>query len=186
VSRKKFSEKISLGARLRQARKEAGLTQEALAGKVGFNKSHISLVETDQSGLSRLAVQAIAQALGVNSSWLLTGEGEMRPPAVRESATAYRSDLRTWEAALAPCLEGTPLEGGLGATLSVGPDWDAVWRQIPDPKKAEIRKTLRWFALASVPLEQLPERFASPVRAEFSRQLRAYIQESFSAYATSR
>lgn len=89
--------------RIRTARKEAGLTQAALAEKIGCGKQ--SIVSYEGGSRTPLApiAKALASACGVNEDWLLTGEGEMHGPKTRESEMAelamslYESDdiLRT-------------------------------------------------------------------------------------------
>ena len=119
----------------------------------------ISRVETNQRTLSRLAVQAIAHALGVNPGWRSTGEGEMWwAPTVEEPRASSRVTPPTWQAAVGPCLAGTPLVQRLSvAALSVGTDGDQVWRELPERKKEVIRQPLRRRALtAAGALDGLP------------------------------
>lgn len=72
--------------RLRLIRKELGLTQEALAQKLGIGKSALSMIETGRASLSERNKNIIVQELNVNPEWLETGQGQMffeqRPEAV--------------------------------------------------------------------------------------------------------
>lgn len=67
---------MSIGTRIRQARKSVGLTQKELAVKVGMNQSSLSELETGESTGTTI-VATIANALGVNALWLEKGVGEM-------------------------------------------------------------------------------------------------------------
>lgn len=65
----------TIGERLRAEREVAGLTQGALAAKAGVSQGAIGNVE---AGLRRQprALLPIAEALGLNPSWLATGKGQ--------------------------------------------------------------------------------------------------------------
>lgn len=68
---------ISIGNRIKTARKHLHLTQEAFAIKCEISRSNLSryekgLVEPPFSFLHNLA-----KAFGINTRWLLMGEGEM-------------------------------------------------------------------------------------------------------------
>ena len=56
--------------RLRLIRKELGLTQEALAQKLGIGKSALSMIETGRASLSERNKNIIVQELNVNPEWL--------------------------------------------------------------------------------------------------------------------
>ena len=77
--------------RLRLIRKELGLTQEALAQKLGIGKSALSMIETGRASLSERNKNIIVQELNVNPEWLETGQGQMffeqRPEAVFTNRT---------------------------------------------------------------------------------------------------
>lgn len=64
-------DKKIIGERLRIARKAAGLTQEQLAAAVGYShKSAINKIELGLSGIPSIKLQAIADALGITTSFL--------------------------------------------------------------------------------------------------------------------
>ncbi|OBX36953.1 HTH-type transcriptional regulator PrtR [Halomonas elongata] len=67
---------MSIGDRVRRARKKAGLTQKELGDKVGLKQATISGLEKGDSRSSAYLVQ-IARICGVNADWLATGEGDM-------------------------------------------------------------------------------------------------------------
>ncbi len=75
---------MSIGSRIREARKKSGLTQAQLGSKVGMVQATISELETGESaGTTNIA--SIAHALGVSALWLETGKGSPAPsmPAVK-------------------------------------------------------------------------------------------------------
>ena len=53
------------GQIIREARKAAGLTQEALAAEIGCSKPQLSLMESGQRTVSQLRARQIEQALGL-------------------------------------------------------------------------------------------------------------------------
>ncbi len=70
---------MNLSERIKLARKKAGLTQSGLAESVGIAQTAISQLESGKTLRSSYLIQ-IAQACGVNSAWLASGEGEMHSP----------------------------------------------------------------------------------------------------------
>ena len=63
---------MEIGRRLKKARKEAGLTQAALARISGVDQARISGLETGTQEQSVYLVE-LALALGVDAGWLQTG-----------------------------------------------------------------------------------------------------------------
>ena len=76
------AEKLSnFGDRLKQARKNSGLTQAELAKTVDVRETAISLVENGkQEKLSN--IEKVAEALNVSPGWLLFGESETAPEMI--------------------------------------------------------------------------------------------------------
>ncbi|WP_314435509.1 XRE family transcriptional regulator [Massilia timonae] len=85
---------MSIGSRIRDARRAAKLTQKALAQKVGMAQASLSELETGESqGTTMIA--SFAAALGVSALWLETGKGAMQgeqqaqsdePPFIEEGS----------------------------------------------------------------------------------------------------
>lgn len=65
---------MSIGARVREARKRAKLTQGQLAAKVGMKQGSLSELETGESEKTT-HVASLAAACGVDALWLETGKG---------------------------------------------------------------------------------------------------------------
>lgn len=57
---------FKVGVILRQAREEAGLTQEELADRVGTQKTAISRMENHAEDIKLSTIQKVAKALGKN------------------------------------------------------------------------------------------------------------------------
>jgi len=72
------------GERLRVARMERGLTQEALAERLGVSRSAIAQWETDRAGQIRGNLLRVAEVLDVSLEYLLHGE-DKRAPSVAAS-----------------------------------------------------------------------------------------------------
>ena len=63
-----------VGARLRKARQEKGLSQEALAHAAGMDRSYVSGLERGEFNVSLLALRTLARAAGTRLSALLDSE----------------------------------------------------------------------------------------------------------------
>ncbi|WP_367399158.1 LexA family protein [Halomonas sp. FL8] len=83
---------MTIGDRVRRARKSAGLTQSQLGKVVGVRQATISELEKGESRSSAYLVQ-IAHACGVNPDWLATGRGDMHD-TVPESPAPAASNVR--------------------------------------------------------------------------------------------
>ena len=68
---------MSMGNRLKQLRKELGLTQEAFASKIGSVQNTITGYENDRRNPSAPVISLICREFNVNEDWLRTGEGDM-------------------------------------------------------------------------------------------------------------
>lgn len=101
------------GARVREFRKERGMSLEALAGASGVSRGTLSSVERGQNNPSLLVSAKVAKALGVTFGRLLGIEEEARPVAriagdrrlvFEDPETGYRREL------LSPTFEGKGVE----------------------------------------------------------------------------
>lgn len=66
---------VGLGAAIRAARKEKGLSQEALAELADIDRSYMGGIERGEHNLAIMNLLKIADALGVKVSSLLNGAG---------------------------------------------------------------------------------------------------------------
>lgn len=71
----------SLGERLRKAREERKLSQDALAKAAGIKQSTVSFIESGRNTGSKYVAQ-LAAALRVSATWLATGRGPKDAPNV--------------------------------------------------------------------------------------------------------
>ena len=84
-----------IGQRVRRFRRAQGLSQEALAERVGISVTHMSHIETGNTKLSLAVFAALAEGLGVAADELLRDASSGRSPA-----------LPQLEEVLAGCSEG--------------------------------------------------------------------------------
>lgn len=70
---------MSIGSRLKQARKMRDYTQDALASAIGVSRGVISNIEYSKTEPQQLVTHAICEVLQIQESWLLSGEGQMEP-----------------------------------------------------------------------------------------------------------
>ncbi|MBM3324852.1 MAG: helix-turn-helix transcriptional regulator [Calditrichaeota bacterium] len=63
-----------IGERIREARKRAGLSQEALADRIGVNRSYLSLVENGKSSPTFEFVEKIAGGMSLRVEDIVLGE----------------------------------------------------------------------------------------------------------------
>ena len=71
MKRSRFDCKEKFGERLRQLRKNLGLSQEALAHKAGLDRSYVGQVERGECNISLVNICTLADALGVPPHELL-------------------------------------------------------------------------------------------------------------------
>ena len=65
----------TIGQRIKECRKNKGMTQEALAEKMLTDKSTISLYENDKIDMKSSVIMELAKALGCSGGYLLEGSG---------------------------------------------------------------------------------------------------------------
>ncbi len=70
---------IEIGRRIRTARQERGLTQEALAAAIGVSRSAVAQWETGRAGQLTTHLAAIASALEVGVEVLMHGADKRAP-----------------------------------------------------------------------------------------------------------
>lgn len=65
---------VALGQTIRRLRREAGLTQEELAGRAGLSTNYVGETERGERNPSALALMALAKGLAVTPSTLISGD----------------------------------------------------------------------------------------------------------------
>lgn len=63
--------------RIRQIRKELGLTLEKFGERLGVTKVAISNIENGNRNLTEQMIKSVCREFDVNEEWIRTGEGEM-------------------------------------------------------------------------------------------------------------
>lgn len=86
------------GERVRNIRKEVGLTLEEFGARIGLKNAAVSLIENNRRALTDTVAKAISREFGVSEDWLRTGEGEMKPASASGAAAeiADRLGLGPW------------------------------------------------------------------------------------------
>ena len=65
---------MNIGRRIREVRRELGLSQEDLAEKIGMNRSYLSLVENGRSSPTFEFIERVSGGLGIDIRSLILGE----------------------------------------------------------------------------------------------------------------
>lgn len=68
---------MTIGERLKKARKFRGYTQDALADAIGVSRGVITNIEHEKTEPQKLVIHAICNTLHINENWLMTGSGQM-------------------------------------------------------------------------------------------------------------
>jgi transcriptional regulator with XRE-family HTH domain len=70
--------KLTLGERLKTARKSKGFTQDGLSEKIGTSRGVITNIEHDKTEMPQpLIINALCSILEISPEWLINGIGEM-------------------------------------------------------------------------------------------------------------
>ena len=64
MSKKDMSRSLLIGLKIKQARKDLGLTQVQLAQKSGTSKHYISRIENEKSDIELMTLKKIVEGLG--------------------------------------------------------------------------------------------------------------------------
>lgn len=82
-----------IGERIKQLRKELGLTQEKFADRIGLKRNSVALIELGRE-TSDQTIFAICREFRVNEEWLRTGAGEMFIPSPETVVDKLSEDYR--------------------------------------------------------------------------------------------
>lgn len=75
---------MEISERIKAVRKEAGLTQQEFADRLGIARGNIGAYEVGKNAPSDAVIALICKTFGVNEAWLRNGEGEMFRQLSRE------------------------------------------------------------------------------------------------------
>lgn len=81
----KHPELVALGQRIRDLRKNAGLSQEAFASEVGLDRSYYGGIERGERNVAALNLIKISQALGVTVGDLFVPPAPIRGQSGRQA-----------------------------------------------------------------------------------------------------
>lgn len=79
---------MTIGERVKTLRKELGLTLEKFGTPLGVQRSALSMIENDKSGIGDRTILLICREYGVSEKWLRDGDGEMFVPVTRNEKIA--------------------------------------------------------------------------------------------------
>lgn len=79
---------MTIGERVKALRKELGLTLEKFGAPLGVQRSALSMIENDKSGIGDRTILLICREYGVSEAWLRDGDGEMFVPVTRNEKIA--------------------------------------------------------------------------------------------------
>ena len=84
-----------MNERIKQLRRELGLTQTKFAERIGLKQNSIALIESGKRNISDQAVLSICREFGVMENWIRYGDGPMYSPEASKEldALAKRYDF---------------------------------------------------------------------------------------------
>ena len=66
-----------MGERIKQLRKQLGISQDEFATKLGLKQRTLSYIESGDRGILCSVVKKIHKEFGVNPEWIIFGKGDM-------------------------------------------------------------------------------------------------------------
>jgi transcriptional regulator with XRE-family HTH domain len=88
---------LTIGERLKEARKFRGMSQDTLADKIGASRGVITNIEHDKVDEPQpMVVNAICSALSINKDWLLNNIGPMEVDVESSQSEKVLSELYTY------------------------------------------------------------------------------------------
>ena len=86
--------RLSIGQRLKEARKSCKMSQDVLAEKIGASRGVITNIEHDKiSRPQPMVVNALCNVLGIYKEWLLDGSGPMKLPTEENQSAQILSEI---------------------------------------------------------------------------------------------
>lgn len=85
---------MSIGQRLKEARKSCKMSQDMLAEKIGASRGVITNIEHDKIAKPQpMVINALCNVLQINKEWLLDGSGPMTVPAAENQNAQVLSEI---------------------------------------------------------------------------------------------
>ena len=89
---------MNCGDRVKQIRKNKGMTLEKFGERVGVTKQTVSRIENGVNALTEQMLLSICREFNVNEDWLRTGEGEMfKERSLSEEVGYYVENLLEYD-----------------------------------------------------------------------------------------
>ena len=87
---------MGMGSRIRERRRELGLSQDELAQKVGYkNRSTIARIESGENDITQSKLKEIAHALETQVPWLLYGDERFKDSSYVDVSVGVDTSRRT-------------------------------------------------------------------------------------------
>ena len=80
---------MSIGERIKEARKKKQLTQQGLADLIGIKQNSIALIESGKRNASDQVILSVCRVLQVNEEWLRYGTGDQDVDGFEALASKY-------------------------------------------------------------------------------------------------
>lgn len=118
--------------------KSKGVTQSAIAEKLGVSKAYVNSLMTGKKAFGKAQAAKWSEMFGISASWLLTGEGDMIPPVETDAKDAIKSRITQYIEATnsAASVRDFLLKAGLSASFISG-----LSRGIGRDAKEKIQRT---------------------------------------------
>lgn len=84
---------MAMGRRIAQARKEAGLSQQAVANRFGISRAAVAQWENGDTFPGSSKLEGLADVLGVSLEWIATGRGAKQATAAGSDGGAGRGGV---------------------------------------------------------------------------------------------
>lgn len=107
---------MSIGARIKEARGLARLTQQGLADELGVSRSAVALWETDSNAPTADKIGPLSKVLGQSAEWILSGRGVPRVAAAPAGPVASTNQF---------------FPPGVAQHRTIAPDMRLSMRQVP-------------------------------------------------------
>ena len=120
---------MTVGQRIREARKAANLTQESLGAAVGVTDSAVAQWESDKTTIRGPHLVAVSTAVGRSCHWLVTGKDEADQPTPAMSDVA--AELVDWMSGVPDPVQQQVLES---AQKIIGRHIAEIQAKITSPK----------------------------------------------------